>query len=145
MKIPEPVAEETAQRSVLQTLMAATTFTTLLEAIDKAGLTGLLAGDGPFTVFAPNDAAFARLREGYVEAILHDKRRLDEVLKYHIVPGLLTSADIVQYGSVRPFEGTELDFYEEHGQPMVAGAHIVQTDVSCTNGLLHVVDGVLLP
>ena len=132
-------------RSLLQTLMAAGRFATFLQGIDKAGLTSVLAEQGPFTVFAPTDEVFSRLPEDYVESLLHDRRIATEVFEYHIVSGLLTTSDVQRYGSVRTLQGTDLPFYGVKGELTVAGTRMVAGETSCANGIIYALDGLLIP
>ena len=122
-------------------------FRTLLAAAEAAGLVPTLRSAGPFTVFAPTDAAFAKLPEGTIEALLGDPQRLAEVLKYHVVPGRIAARDILQAGSASPAtaQGERLDVRVVDGFVRVDGATVVQADVEATNGIIHVIDSVILP
>lgn len=111
-------------------------FSTLLKAIDTAGLGGLLAGDGPFTLFAPTDAAFENLPEGALQELLADKAKLTALLKYHLVPGRVSAADILSSESLETTSGQELP---------TSDLGVVRADVPARNGVVHVVDKVLLP
>jgi uncharacterized surface protein with fasciclin (FAS1) repeats len=138
-------AEHIAYSSIVEALVDAGSFRTLLEAIREADLTEMLSGGGPYTVFAPTDEAFAKVPADVEEALLHDKRTMREILKYHVVPGEIGSSDIARLGSVRPLKGMELSFYEKDGAVTVGGARFVQTDIRCSNGIIHAVDTVLTP
>jgi uncharacterized surface protein with fasciclin (FAS1) repeats len=136
-------AEHIANRTIVDTAAGDPSFSTLVEALREANLVELLSGEGPYTVFAPTNEAFDRLSADSEEALLHDKRKLREILKYHVVPGELTSSDIAQLGSVLPLKGQELNFYEKDGTLTVSGARFVQTDIACSNGIIHSIDTVL--
>jgi transforming growth factor-beta-induced protein len=136
-------AESIAHSSIVETLVERGSFSTLVEAIKKADLAETLSSDGPFTVFAPTDEAFARLPADFDEALLHDKRALREVLKYHVVSGEITSSDVARLGSARSLRAEELSFYVEGGAVTVNGARFMQTDIACGNGIIHAIDRVL--
>ncbi|HSM14805.1 MAG TPA: fasciclin domain-containing protein [Thermoanaerobaculia bacterium] len=129
---------------IVDTAVAAGSFRTLATALDAAGLVDTLKGEGPFTVFAPTDEAFAKLPEGTVEALLADKEKLTRVLTYHVVPGKVTSAEVVGLSSARTVEGGELRIDASEGV-RINGASVETADVMATNGVIHVIDTVLLP
>ena len=131
-------------RNIVETAREAGSFTTLLAAVDAAGLGDTLAGGGPFTVFAPTDEAFARLPEGTVESLLDDPAGLTDVLTYHVVPGRITAGEVVQLDSARTVQGGELPITTDGGVH-VGGATVVRADIEAGNGLIHVIDRVLLP
>lgn len=141
----EPAAAAT--KDIVQTAVDAGSFKTLVAAVQAAGLVETLKGKGPFTVFAPSDAAFAKLPKGTVEALLADKEALTRVLTLHVVPGRVMAADIVQAGSVKPrtVNGQSLSIAVRGGKVYVDGAQVVSADVNASNGVIHVVDTVLLP
>lgn len=122
------------------------TFSTLVAAVKAADLVGVLQGDGPFTVFAPTNAAFAKLPAGTVESLLkpENKDKLVAILTYHVVPGKVMAAD-VKAGSVKTVNGASFSLKIEGGSVMVDGAKVVQTDVAASNGVIHVIDSVILP
>lgn len=129
---------------IVQTAIEAGTFETLVTALQAAGLTSTLQGSGPFTVFAPTDAAFADLPTGTLEALLADTEALTEVLLYHVVPGRILAGDledgqIVTTAEGRPFRVTL------PGGARVNGVNVIQTDVEATNGVIHAIDAVLIP
>jgi uncharacterized surface protein with fasciclin (FAS1) repeats len=132
------------ERNIVDTAREAGTFTTLLAAVDAAGLDGTLAEGGPFTVFAPSDDAFARLPEGTVESLLADPPKLTEVLTYHVVPGRVTAADAVGLTSAPTVHGDDLPISADGGIH-VADAEVVTADIEASNGVIHVIDRVLLP
>ena len=120
------------------------TFTTLIAAIDRAGLESTLAGEGPFTVFAPSDEAFAQLPEGTVDSLLAEPDRLAEVLTYHVVPGRVTAADVVGLATAPTVQGEELRVSVDGGVH-VDGARVLNADIEASNGIIHVIDRVLIP
>ena len=116
-------------------------------AINAAGLTATLEGPGPFTVFAPTDAAFAALPPGTVENLLkpENKSQLVAILTYHVVPGAVTSADVVKLTEAKTVNGNTVAVHTTGKSVMVNNAHVVTTDIAASNGVIHVIDGVLLP
>lgn len=134
----------TGSRNIIETARSAGHFTTLVTAIDRAGLAEQLADGGPYTVFAPSDRAFARLPDGVVDSILAAPDTLADVVSYHVVPGRLTAADVALRVSAETFQGEDLSF-SGHGGVRVDGAHVVQGDIEASNGVIHVIDRVLLP
>jgi uncharacterized surface protein with fasciclin (FAS1) repeats len=131
-------------QNIIETAREAGTFGTLLAAVEAAGLGETLAGGGPFTVFAPTDEAFARLPEGTVESLLDDPAKLGEVLTYHVVPGRVTAADVAGLATAPTVNGADLPI-STVGGVHVADAAVVSADVESSNGLIHVIDRVLLP
>lgn len=132
------------QKNIVETARDAGTFTTLIAAIDRAGLESTLAGEGPFTVFAPSDEAFAQLPDGTVDSLLAEPHKLAEVLTYHVVPGRVTAADVVGLATAPTVQGEELPVSVD-GSIHVDGARVVSADIEASNGIIHVVDRVLLP
>jgi len=114
-------------------------------AIEAARLTATLKGEGPFTVFAPTDEAFAKLPEGTVEALLKDKAKLASVLTYHVVPGNVMSKDVAGMSSATTVNGQELSIGAKHGKVMVDKATVTSADIAASNGVIHVIDQVLMP
>ncbi|MCE6952159.1 fasciclin domain-containing protein [Cereibacter sphaeroides] len=133
-------------QDIVDTATAAGSFSTLLAAAEAAGLVETLKGDGPYTVFAPTDAAFAALPKGTVEDLLkpENKAKLTEILTYHVVPGEVMSSDLTEGMKAATVEGGELTVSLEGG-PKVNGIAISQPDVDASNGVIHVIDGVLMP
>jgi len=131
-------------QNIVETAREAGSFTTLLAALDAAGLGETLAGGGPFTLFAPTDGAFAQLPEGTVESLLEDPVKLIGVLTYHVVPGRVTAADAAGIPTAPTVHGDELPIWMDGGIH-VAGASVVNADIEASNGLIHVIDRVLLP
>jgi uncharacterized surface protein with fasciclin (FAS1) repeats len=134
-------------KDIVQTAVGAGTFNTLVAAVKAAGLVETLQGEGPFTVFAPTDAAFAKLPAGTVESLLANPDELAAILTYHVVSGKVTAADIVKAKGAKPktVNGQSLNVVVRDGGVSVNGAHVVAADVLATNGIIHVIDTVLLP
>lgn len=132
-------------KNIVQTARAAGSFTKLVTAINAAGLTRTLEGRGPFTVFAPDDAAFAKLPKGQLDALLNDKTKLRTVLKYHVVGQKLMAADVSQKRSVPTLEGQSLMINAKDGTVIIDGALVTKPDIACGNGVIHVIDTVLMP
>ena len=136
---------EAPKGDIVETAVAAGSFTTLARAIEAAGLAETLKGEGPFTVFAPTDEAFARLPEGALEGLLADKDQLTRVLTYHVVPGRVTAADVAGLTSAPTVNGKELAISAGEDGVRVGEATVTQADVPASNGVIHVIDTVLLP
>ena len=134
----------TAQaKDIIDTAVAAGNFKTLATALTAAGLIDTLKGKGPFTVFAPTDAAFAKIPKADLEALLKDKAKLTAVLTYHVVPGKVMAAD-VKAGKVKTVQGSELTI-STTGGVMVDKAKVTATDIVADNGVIHVIDTVVIP
>ena len=135
------------QKDVVDTAVAAGDFTTLVTAIKAADLVETLKGEGPFTVFAPTDEAFAKLPSGTVENLLkaENKHKLSSILTYHVVPGKVMASDVVNLSHANTVNGQLLMIKTSHGVVMVNNAQVTKTDIDCSNGVIHVVDNVLLP
>jgi uncharacterized surface protein with fasciclin (FAS1) repeats len=123
---------------------SAGSFTTLVAAVEAADLVSVLQGDGPFTVFAPTDEAFAKLPPGTLNALLADKENLVEVLTYHVVPGKVLAADVVELDSATTVQGQEIRIDTSSGVK-VDDANVIKTDVMASNGVIHVIDSVIMP
>ncbi len=130
---------------IIETATTAGSFTTLAKALEAAGLVETLKGEGPFTVFAPTDEAFAKLPEGALDALLKDKEKLAAVLTYHVVPGNVTAEQVATMTSAKTVNGKELSIAASGGKVTVGKATVTQADVPATNGVIHVIDTVLLP
>ncbi len=130
--------------NIVETANAAGTFKTLLAAVTAAGLAPTLEGKGPFTVFAPNDAAFEKLPKGTVESLLADLPKLKKVLTYHVVSGDVTSADVRKLHDVKTVEGQSLHVHA-NGGVKINDSNVITADVKCDNGVIHIIDAVLLP
>ena len=131
-------------KDVVDTAVAAGDFKTLAAALEKADLVKTLKGKGPFTVFAPTDAAFAKVPKADLESLLADKAKLAAVLTYHVVPGKVMAKD-VKAGKVKTVQGSELTVATDGGGVMVDNAKVVKTDIVADNGVIHVIDSVVLP
>jgi uncharacterized surface protein with fasciclin (FAS1) repeats len=136
-----------ADADIVDTAVAAGQFTTLAAALEAAGLVETLKGPGPFTVFAPTDEAFAALPEGTVATLLEPENRDDlvAVLTYHVIPAALPAAEVVKYDEAETVNGASLAIDASGDGVMVNGANVTATDIMATNGVIHVVDAVLLP
>ena len=142
MKVKAPKSDE---MDIVDTAVSAGSFETLVTAVKAAGLVDVLKGDGPFTVFAPNDAAFAKLPEGAVAGLLEDKDALAKVLTYHVVPGKVTAADVVGLDKAETAQGQSLDIAVDGKNVTVGGAKIIATDILASNGVIHIIDSVMMP
>ena len=136
-----------ADKDIVDTAVAAGSFTTLAKALQAAGLVQTLKGDGPFTVFAPTDEAFAKLPAGTLDDLLkpENKAKLQRILTYPVVPGKVMAADVVKLQSAKTASGDALSVAANGGTVRVGGARVVKTDIAATNGVIHVIDTVLLP
>jgi uncharacterized surface protein with fasciclin (FAS1) repeats len=132
------------EKDIVDTAVAAGSFTTLVKAVEAAGLVDTLKGEGPFTVFAPTDEAFAKLPPGTLDKLLGDPGKLKAVLTYHVVAGKVMSGD-VKPGMVRTVEGSSAKVKVKGGKVMIDNANVVKTDIECSNGVIHVIDSVILP
>ena len=134
-------------RDIVDTAVAAGQFNTLAAALKAAGLIETLKGEGPFTVFAPTDAAFAKLPKGTVEDLLkpENKAKLTAVLTYHVVPGTVMAADVVKVKSAKTVQGGSLKVNSTGGKVMIDNANVVKTDIAASNGVIHVIDTVVMP
>ncbi len=132
---------------IVDTAVAADGFGTLVAAVKAAGLVETLKGEGPFTVFAPTDEAFAALPEGTVENLLkpENKDQLIAILTYHVVPGKVMAADVVGLSSATTVQGSDVAIVVDGGKVTVDGANVTATDIDCSNGVIHVIDAVILP
>lgn len=135
---------KTDEKNIVDIATSNDSFETLVTALQAAGLVETLQGDGPFTVFAPTDEAFAKLPPGTVEALLADKEQLTAVLTYHVVAGKLMAADVAGAKSATTVQGGTLAIDTSNGV-MVGGANVVQADIEASNGVIHVIDTVLIP
>jgi uncharacterized surface protein with fasciclin (FAS1) repeats len=130
---------------IVETAVAAGSFKTLAAALGAADLIDALKGEGPFTVFAPTDEAFAKLPAGTVEALLKDKKKLAAILTYHVVAGKVMAADVVKLSSAKTLNGQSVSIKVMDGKVMLNNANVVKTDIKATNGVIHVIDTVILP
>jgi uncharacterized surface protein with fasciclin (FAS1) repeats len=141
----EAKIEKVKTKDIVETAISAESFNTLVTAVKAAGLVEALKGDGPFTVFAPTDEAFASLPEGTVESLLKDKEKLTAVLTYHVVPGNVMAADVVKVKSAETLNGQSVSVKVDKEKVMIDDANVVATDILCSNGVIHVIDAVILP
>lgn len=139
---PEPPPAPT--KDILTTAADAGNFTTLLAAIDKAGLKDTLSGPGPFTVFAPTDEAFAKVPKADLDKLLKDKKKLTAVLNYHVVAGSVKAADVAGMPTAKTVNGADLTIDASSGVK-INDATVISADIMTTNGVIHVVDTVLMP
>ena len=137
--------EAEAMGTIVDVASDAGTFETLLAAADAAGLVDTLQSDGPFTVFAPTDDAFAALPEGTVESLLADPETLADILLYHVVAGKVLAADVVGLDSATTAQGSDVAISVDGSSVMVNEANVVATDIEASNGVIHVIDAVILP
>jgi len=135
----------TMQKNIVETAVAAGSFNTLVAAVKAAGLVETLSGKGPFTVFAPTDEAFAKLPKGTIEALLADTAQLRKILTYHVVLGKVMACDAVKVNSAATVNGGTLTIRANGTGVMVDEAKVVKTDIVCSNGVIHVLDAVVLP
>ena len=133
-----------AAKNIVEVATAAGSFKTLLTAVEAAGLVGAASGPGPFTVFAPTDEAFAKIPAADLQALLADKAKLSAVLTYHVVSGTVLAKDVGGLKSAKTLQGAELAIDTSSGVK-VGGANVVATDIMASNGVIHVVDTVLMP
>lgn len=138
-------AEE--KKDVVDTAVGAGSFKTLVAAVQAAGLVDTLKGEGPFTVFAPTDEAFAKLPKGTVESLLkpENKAKLVAVLTYHVVPGKVLAKDVVKLSEAKTVQGSSVKITVSGGKVKVDSANVVKTDIETSNGVIHVIDAVILP
>ena len=136
--------ETATEMDIVDTAVAAGSFNTLVSAVEAAGLVDTLKGEGPFTVFAPTDEAFAKIPEDQIQALLANKTQLTEVLTYHVVAGDVMSSDLENGMMVETLQGGNLSINTTDGV-MVNDAKVVQADIECTNGVIHAIDTVLMP
>lgn len=129
---------------IVDTAVAAGQFTTLVKAVQAAGLVDTLKSAGPFTVFAPTDAAFAKLPDGALDSLIANPEKLKAVLTYHVVAGKVMAKD-VKPGMVKTVEGAQATLSAKGGKVMIDKANVVKTDIECDNGVIHVIDTVIMP
>ena len=140
-------AASTGKKDIVDTAVAAGNFKTLATALQAAGLVDTLKGKGPFTVFAPTDEAFAKLPAGTVEDLLkpENHEKLVSILTYHVVPGKVMAKDVVKLHEAKTVNGKDVKIMTDGGKVMVDNANVVKTDIACSNGVIHVIDSVILP
>jgi uncharacterized surface protein with fasciclin (FAS1) repeats len=130
--------------TIVDVAVQAGSFNTLVQAVQAAGLVETLSGEGPFTVFAPTDEAFAQIPQETLQAVLADKEKLTAILTYHVVPGKLMAADVVRSTQLQTVQGQSITVSTEGGV-RVDDANVIQTDIEADNGVIHVIDKVIMP
>jgi len=138
-------AQAAPTKDIIETAVAAGSFKTLATALTAAGLIETLKGKGPFTVFAPTDEAFAKIPPAALEALLKDKAALTKVLTYHVVAGKVMAKDVVKLSKAKTVEGADVAIMVMNGKVMVNKANVVKTDIEASNGVIHVIDSVIMP
>jgi len=144
---PTAVTDQKAMnnKTIVEVAQEAGNFTTLVAAVKAAGLVDTLSGTGPFTVFAPTDEAFAKLPQGTVESLLKDKEKLTAILTYHVVSGKVMAADVVKLNTATTVQGQDVTIKVADGKVMVNNTNVVKADIEASNGVIHVIDTVLIP
>ena len=137
-------AYDDSKADIVDTAVKAGSFKTLATALKAADLVDVLKGEGPYTVFAPTDEAFKKLPEGALDALIKDKAKLKAVLTYHVVKGKVKAADVVKLKSAKTVEGDPVAIDASHGVK-INDSNVTKADIDCTNGVIHVIDAVLLP
>ena|SRR5581483_2257939 len=137
--------EKAAEKDIVDTAVGAGQFKTLVRAVKAADLVETLKGKGTFTVFAPTDEAFAKVPKEKLEALLKDKAALTSVLTYHVVPGKVLAVDVIKLETAKTMQGKSISIVTRDGKVTINGANVLKTDVVCGNGVIHVIDAVLLP
>ena len=142
-----PSIAHAQERDIVETAVSAGSFNTLAKALAAAGLVDTLKGAGPFTVFAPTDEAFAKLPAGTLETLLkpENKEKLQRILKYHVVAGRVTAADVSKLRSAKTVSGDTVTIASQGNSVKVDDARVIKTDIGASNGVIHVIDSVILP
>jgi uncharacterized surface protein with fasciclin (FAS1) repeats len=138
-------AAEASNADLVGVAVSAGSFSTLVAAVEAAGLVETLQSPGPFTVFAPTDDAFAKLPEGTIDSLLANPDKLKQILLYHVLPGNVTASDVVKLSEAKTAEGSEVRISVKGDSVMVDNANVIQTDVKASNGVIHVIDTVIIP
>lgn len=138
-------ASANVNADIVDTAVAAGSFNTLVTAVKEAGLVETLKGKGPFTVFAPTDEAFAKIPQEKLNALLKDKEALKKVLLYHVVAGNVMAKDVVKIKSAKTVQGSSAKVTVKGDKVMIDNANVVKTDIACSNGVIHVIDTVIMP
>ena len=136
---------QAAEKDIVTTAVEAGTFKTLAKLLTDAGLVDTLKGAGPFTVFAPTDEAFAKVPKATLDALAADKAKLKAVLTYHVVAGKVMAADVVKLKDAKTVQGSSVKIAVTGGKVTVDAANVVTTDIAASNGVIHVIDAVILP
>jgi uncharacterized surface protein with fasciclin (FAS1) repeats len=138
-------SQRAERKDIVDTAVGAGQFKTLVKLVQEAGLVDALRGEGPFTVFAPTDEAFAKLPKAQVDALLKDKEALRQVLLYHVVSGKVMSQDVVKLRSAKTLQGQNVNIRVQGNTVRINDAKVVKADIECSNGVIHVIDKVILP
>lgn len=138
-------AAPAAGSNIVKTAVAAGEFKTLVSLVKQAGLVGALSGPGHLTVFAPTDAAFAKVPKATLTELAHNTAKLKAVLLYHVVPGGVTAAQVVKLTSAKTLEGSAVPIHVANGKVYVGGAQVIKANVAASNGVIHVINSVLIP
>jgi len=141
----DPAAEDAQQNTIVDVAVAAGQFSDLVRAVQAAGLAQTLQEDGPFTVFAPTDGAFAGLPDGVLDELMEDPDALAEILLHHVVPGIYTEAEVRELTSLETAQGTTLEISDTRQGVLIDGANILTANVRASNGIIHVITTVLTP
>ena len=138
---------QSPSKDIVDTAVGAGKFKTLVAAVKAAELVDVLKGDGPFTVFAPTDEAFKKVPEAALKDLLkpENKKKLQSILTFHVVSGKVMAADVVKLSKAKTVQGQEVKIETKDGNVMVNGAKVVKTDIACKNGVIHVIDTVIMP
>ena len=131
-------------KNLVETAIIAGNFKTLIKAVQEAGLTDILRKEGPYTIFAPTDEAFSKLPAGTIEKLLQDKEKLTNILTYHVVPNKVMAKDVSSLQKADTINGKQIKIDTANGVK-IDKARIIKTDIECTNGVIHIIDKVLLP
>ena len=145
MRVGPVRARGETMKNIVETAQETGSFNTLVRAVQAAGLEDVLSGRGPFTVCAPNDAAFNALPRGTMDELMQNRDRLANVLKFHVVSGSYTAEDIRNMSSIKTLLGQEVPVRIEGTTVMIGNARVIQSDIEATNGIIHVLDKVLIP
>lgn len=137
----------TTEQTIVEVAAGNKSFSTLVAAVKAGGLVETLSGDGPFTVFAPTDEAFAALPDGTVEMLVQpeNKDKLVKILTYHVVAGEVMASDVVKLSEAKTVQGSMVDIEVNNGTVMIDKAKVIKADIDCENGVIHVIDKVLMP
>jgi uncharacterized surface protein with fasciclin (FAS1) repeats len=133
------------QQNIVEIAVAAGNFNTLVTAVQAAGLVEVLSGEGPFTVFAPTDEAFAKIPAADLQALLADREKLTAILTYHVVPGRVLASDVVGLETAATVNGKSVSITTNQDGVRIDGARVTATDIMASNGVIHVIDTVILP
>lgn len=144
-KASKKISQKIEKKDIVDTAQSAGSFNTLVTALKEAKLVDTLKSGGPFTVFAPTDEAFAKIDKDALSALLKDRAKLAKVLTYHVVPGNLEAKDVVKKSSAKTVEGSKVPIVSSKDGVKVGGAKVIKTDILCSNGVVHVIDTVIMP